>query len=170
VFFIQNNQWAISVPLEKQSKAPTLAHKAIGYGMSGYHVDGNDAAAVYTVTSEALAKARAGGGPSIVEGLTYRLEPHTNADDTSRYRDASDADPWRASDPIVRFNRLLGADENAYAEEADRMMAELRAEMNQDAHVDPDELFEHVYAVPTPRLRAQAAALRAELAADRGDT
>jgi pyruvate dehydrogenase E1 component alpha subunit len=169
VFFIQNNQWAISVPLDKQSKAPTLAHKAIGYGMPGYHVDGNDAAAVHMVTSEALSRARSGGGPSIVEGLTYRLDPHTNSDDTSRYRDASDADPWRASDPIARFNRLLGTDESAYADEADRMMAELRTEMNQDAHVEPDELFEHVYAVPTPRLRGQAAALRAELAADRGE-
>ncbi|CAM3322161.1 thiamine pyrophosphate-dependent dehydrogenase E1 component subunit alpha [Kibdelosporangium persicum] len=169
VFFIQNNQWAISVPLAKQSKAPTLAHKAIGYGMPGHHVDGNDAAAVYTVVSEALARARAGHGPSIVEGLTYRVDPHTNSDDTNRYRDPSDAEPWRASDPIIRFNRLLGVDESAYAEEADRMMAELRAEMNKDAHVDPDELFEHVYAEPTPRLRTQRAALRAELAADRGE-
>jgi 2-oxoisovalerate dehydrogenase E1 component alpha subunit len=146
-----------------------LAHKAIGYGMPGHHVDGNDAAAVYTVVSEALARARAGHGPSIVEGLTYRVDPHTNSDDTNRYRDPSDAEPWRASDPILRFNRLLGVDESAYAEEADRMMAELRAEMNKDAHVDPDELFEHVYAEPTPRLRAQRAALQAELAADRGE-
>ncbi|MCE7006625.1 thiamine pyrophosphate-dependent dehydrogenase E1 component subunit alpha [Kibdelosporangium philippinense] len=169
VFFIQNNQWAISVPLFKQSKAPTLAHKAIGYGMPGYQVDGNDAAAVYTVVSDALARARSGGGPSIVEGLTYRIEPHTNSDDTNRYRDPGDAEPWRAADPIIRFNRLLGLDESAYAEEADRMMAELRAEMNQDAHVDPADLFEHVYAVPTPRLRAQRDALRAELAADRGE-
>jgi 2-oxoisovalerate dehydrogenase E1 component alpha subunit len=169
VFFIQNNQWAISVPLAKQSKAPTLAHKAIGYGMPGYHVDGNDAAAVYAVTSEALARARAGGGPSIVEGLTYRIDPHTNSDDTSRYRDPADAEPWRSRDPIARFDRLLGLDESAYQQEADRMATELRAEMNQDAHVDPDQLFEHVYAVPTPRLRAQAAALREELAADRGE-
>ncbi|MDR4215822.1 pyruvate dehydrogenase (acetyl-transferring) E1 component subunit alpha, partial [Bacillus paralicheniformis] len=101
---------------------------------------------VYTVVSEALARARSGGGPSIVEGLTYRVEPHTNSDDTNRYRDPSDAEPWRAADPIIRFHRLLGVDESAYAEEAARMMAELRAEMNQDAHVDPDELFEHVYA------------------------
>jgi 2-oxoisovalerate dehydrogenase E1 component alpha subunit len=169
VFFVQNNQWAISVPLAKQSKAPTLAHKAVGYGMPGYHVDGNDAAAVYAVTSEALSRARAGGGPSIVEGLTYRIDPHTNSDDTSRYRDPSDAEPWRARDPIARFDRLLGLDESAYLEEAERMATDLRAEMNRDPHVDPDELFENVYAVPTPRLRAQAAALRDELAADRGE-
>jgi 2-oxoisovalerate dehydrogenase E1 component alpha subunit len=166
VFFIQNNQWAISVPLDKQSRAPTLAHKAIGYGMPGYHVDGNDAAAVYEVTREALARARAGGGPSIVEGLTYRIDPHTNSDDTSRYRDAADAEPWRAKDPIARFDRLLGLDSDAYAEEAERMATGLRAEMNRDAHVEPDELFEHVYATPTPRLRAQAQALRDELAAE----
>jgi pyruvate dehydrogenase E1 component alpha subunit len=164
VFFIQNNQWAISVPLDKQSKAPTLAHKAIGYGMPGFHVDGNDAAAVYAVTKDALDRARAGGGPSIVEGLTYRVDPHTNSDDTSRYRDAADAEPWRAKDPIARFDRLLGLTADAYTEEADRMAAGLRAEMNKDAHVEPDELFEHVYATPTPRLRAQAAFLRDELA------
>lgn len=169
VFFIQNNQWAISVPLEKQTKAPTLAHKAIGYGMPGHHVDGNDAAAVYEVTRAALDRARAGGGPSIVEGLTYRIDPHTNSDDTSRYRDAADAEPWRAKDPIARFDRLLSLDSDAYAEEAERMAIDLRAEMNRDAHVEPDELFEHVYAVPTPRLKAQREFLRAELAADRGE-
>lgn len=169
VFFVQNNQWAISVPLDKQSKAPTLAHKAIGYGMPGYYVDGNDAAAVYAVTSQALARARTGGGPSIVEGLTYRIDPHTNSDDTSRYRDPSDAEPWRARDPIARLDRLLGLDETVYTEEAERMARVLRAEMNRDPHIDPDELFENVYAVPTPRLRAQAAALRDELAADRGE-
>jgi pyruvate dehydrogenase E1 component alpha subunit len=166
VFFVQNNQWAISVPLSKQSKAPTLAHKAIGYGMQGFHVDGNDAAAVYKVTSEALTRAREGGGPSIVEGLTYRIDPHTNSDDTSRYREASDAEPWRAKDPIARLDRLLGLDESAYREEAEQMAAALRAEMNIDPVVDPDELFANVYAEPTPRLRAQAAALRDEIAAE----
>jgi 2-oxoisovalerate dehydrogenase E1 component alpha subunit len=169
VFFIQNNQWAISVPLSKQSKAPTLAHKAIGYGMPGHHVDGNDAAAVYQVTKQALDRARAGGGPSIVEGLTYRIDPHTNSDDTSRYRDASDAEPWRAKDPIARFDRLLRTDQDAYAEEAERMAADLRTEMNKDAHVDPDVLFEHVYATIPPRLAAQRQFLRDELAADQGE-
>jgi 2-oxoisovalerate dehydrogenase E1 component alpha subunit len=169
VFFIQNNQWAISVPIAKQSKAPTLAHKAIGYGMPGHHVDGNDAAAVYAVTKEALDRARTGGGPSIVEGLTYRVDPHTNSDDTSRYRSPADAEPWRAKDPIARFDRLLGLDSGTYAEEAERMAADLRTEMNKDAHVEPDELFEHVYATPTPRLRAQAAFLRDEIAADGED-
>lgn len=169
VFFIQNNQWAISVPLSKQSKAPTLAHKAIGYGMPGHHVDGNDAAAVYQVTKQALDRARAGGGPSIVEGLTYRIDPHTNSDDTSRYRDPADAEPWRARDPIARFDRLLRTDQDTYAEEAERMAADLRTEMNKDAHVDPDVLFEHVYATIPPRLVAQRQFLREELAADRED-
>jgi 2-oxoisovalerate dehydrogenase E1 component alpha subunit len=166
VFFVQNNQWAISVPLSKQSKAPTLAHKAIGYGMPGHHVDGNDAAAVYHVTKQALDRARAGGGPSIVEGLTYRVDPHTNSDDTSRYRDPADAEPWRAKDPIARFDRLLRTDQDTYAEEAERLAADLRTEMNKDAHVDPDMLFEHVYATVPPRLAAQRQFLRDELAAD----
>jgi pyruvate dehydrogenase E1 component alpha subunit len=98
--------------------------------------------------------------------LTYRIDPHTNSDDTSRYREASDAEPWRAKDPIARLDRLLGLDESAYREEAEQMAAALRAEMNIDPVVDPDELFANVYAEPTPRLRAQAAALRAEIAAE----
>ncbi len=174
VFFVQNNQWAISVPLAKQSKAPTLAHKAIGYGMPGHHVDGNDAAAVHAVVSAALTNARAGRGPSLVEGLTYRMDAHTNADDAARYRTADDIEKWKQRDPIDRITRLLRQrdlfdDSTAQVEEeAEGAAARLRAELGAEPEAEPAELFAHVYADPTPRLQEQAAALRDELAAEKG--
>lgn len=90
VFLVQNNGFAISVPLHKQTAAPSLAHKAVGYGMPGRLVDGNDAAAVHQVLSEAVARARRGGGPTLVEAVTYRVDAHTNADDATRYREADE--------------------------------------------------------------------------------
>ncbi|MEU1290705.1 thiamine pyrophosphate-dependent enzyme, partial [Kitasatospora sp. NPDC005856] len=95
VFLVQNNGYAISVPLAKQSAAPTLAHKAVGYGMRGRLVDGNDVAAVHQVLSEAVERARAGGGPTLVEALTYRIDAHTNADDATRYRTEPEVAAWR---------------------------------------------------------------------------
>ena len=86
VFFVQNNGYAISVPLAKQTAAPSLAHKGIGYGVPGMLVDGNDAAAVYAAVRRAVASAAAGGGPTLIEAVTYRIEAHTNADDATRYR------------------------------------------------------------------------------------
>lgn len=173
VFVIQNNQWAISVPVAKQSKAPTLAHKAIGYGMPGRLVDGNDVAAVHTVVSKALAEARAGLGPSIVEGVTFRMSAHTNADDQTRYRAADEEREWLERDPIDRTNVFLRAagvldDRGAEAidREAEELAARLRADLNSDSDLDPAELFAHVYTEPTPRLREQAAALAEEIARD----
>ncbi len=87
VFFVQNNGYAISVPLAKQTAAPSLAHKGIGYGVPGELIDGNDAAAVYPRCRAAVARAAAGDGPTLIEALTYRIEAHTNADDATRYRD-----------------------------------------------------------------------------------
>ena len=86
VFYVQNNQWAISVPLQSQTVAPSIAHKAIGYGMPGVRVDGNDVLACYAVMAEAAARARRGDGPTLIEAITYRLAPHTTSDDPSRYR------------------------------------------------------------------------------------
>lgn len=172
VFVVQNNQWAISVPIAKQSSAPTLAHKAIGYGMPGYHVDGNDAAAMHAVVSHALAEARAGHGPSIVEGLTYRMDAHTNADDAGRYREAADVDRWRDKDPIDRLATFLRERGELDAAEVDRVAAaaedfaaDVRTRLNTDPVLDPTELFDHVYAEQTTQLRAQRAMLLAELAA-----
>ncbi|MFJ3744256.1 pyruvate dehydrogenase (acetyl-transferring) E1 component subunit alpha [Streptomyces albidoflavus] len=173
VFLVQNNGFAISVPLDKQTAAPSLAHKAVGYGMPGRLVDGNDALAVHTVLAEAVARARAGGGPTLVEAITYRIDAHTNADDATRYRGAEEVEAWRAHDPVELMEGALRArglgDEAAFAavrEDAERFAASLRERMNADAELTPADLFDHVYAEPTPQLREQAAQLRAELDAE----
>jgi pyruvate dehydrogenase E1 component alpha subunit len=173
VFLVQNNGFAISVPLAKQTAAPSLAHKAVGYGMPGRLVDGNDIAAVHRVLTEAVARAREGGGPTLVEAITYRLDAHTNADDATRYREDSEVEAWREHDPIAVLERALRErdllDEALVrdtAEEAERMAAALRERMNEDPVLDPMEMFAHVYAEPTPQLREQAAMLRAELEAE----
>ncbi|MEV7995312.1 pyruvate dehydrogenase (acetyl-transferring) E1 component subunit alpha [Streptomyces sp. NPDC086077] len=172
VFLVQNNGFAISVPLAKQTAAPSLAHKAVGYGMPGRLVDGNDAAAVHEVLADAVRHARAGGGPTLVEAVTYRLEAHTNADDDKRYRADSELDAWRDHDPITLLERELTgrgwldeAGVRAAREDAETLAADLRARLNQDPQLDPMELFDHVYAEPTPQLREQQALLRAELEA-----
>ncbi|CAM5323240.1 Pyruvate dehydrogenase E1 component alpha subunit OS=Streptomyces griseomycini OX=66895 GN=FHS37_002017 PE=4 SV=1 [Streptomyces griseomycini] len=109
VFLVQNNGFAISVPLAKQTAAPSLAHKAVGYGMPGRLVDGNDAAAVHEVLADAVRHARAGGGPTLVEAITYRVEAHTNADDATRYRGDAEVETWRQHDPIALLERELTA-------------------------------------------------------------
>jgi pyruvate dehydrogenase E1 component alpha subunit len=173
VFLVQNNGFAISVPLAKQTAAPTLAHKAVGYGMPGRLVDGNDVAAVHEVLSEAVAHARAGGGPTLVEAVTYRIDAHTNADDATRYRGDAEVEAWRDHDPIALLEGELTQrgllDEDgirAAREEADAMAADLRARMNQDPELDPMDLFAHVYAQPTTQLLEQKAQLQAELDAE----
>ncbi|MFF3316804.1 pyruvate dehydrogenase (acetyl-transferring) E1 component subunit alpha [Streptomyces sp. NPDC003035] len=173
VFLVQNNGFAISVPLAKQTAAPSLAHKAVGYGMPGRLVDGNDAVAVHQVLTEAVARARRGGGPTLVEAVTYRIEAHTNADDATRYRGDSEVEAWKAHDPIVLLERELTErgmlDEDgrrAAAEAAETMAAALRERMNADPVLDPMDLFAHVYAEQTTQLREQAAQLRAELDAE----
>ncbi|MBG0853842.1 pyruvate dehydrogenase (acetyl-transferring) E1 component subunit alpha [Streptomyces spinoverrucosus] len=172
VFLVQNNGFAISVPLAKQTAAPSLAHKAVGYGMPGRLVDGNDAAAVHEVLAHAVRHARAGGGPTLVEAVTYRVEAHTNADDDKRYRADSEVDAWRDHDPIALLERELTergwldeAGARAAREDAEALAADLRARLNQDPELDPMDLFAHVYAEPTPQLREQQALLRAELEA-----
>ncbi|WP_234312202.1 pyruvate dehydrogenase (acetyl-transferring) E1 component subunit alpha [Streptomyces griseus] len=173
VFFVQNNGFAISVPLAKQTAAPSLAHKAVGYGMPGRLVDGNDVVAVHQVLTEAVARARRGGGPTLVEAITYRIDAHTNADDATRYRADGEVETWRAHDPVLLLERELTArgllDEDgrrAAADAAETMAAELRERMNADPVLDPMDLFTHVYAEQTAQLREQAAQLRAELEAE----
>ena len=177
VFLVQNNGFAISVPLAKQTAAPSLAHKAVGYGMPGRLVDGNDAVAVHEVLADAVRHAREGGGPTLVEAITYRIEAHTNADDATRYRGDTEVEAWRAHDPIALLEHELTErgliDEDgikAARDAAETMAAELRAHMNQDPVLDPMDLFAHVYAEPTPQLREQRDQLAAELAAEREGT
>lgn len=171
VFLIQNNQYAISVPLSRQSHARTLADKAIGYGMPGYSVDGNDPAAMYAVLSAAVERARVGGGPTLIEGVTYRMEAHTNSDDPTRYRNADEVDAWRRRDPLTRLEAYLrkaGAldDDVAaqFAEDAEELAAQTRDVMNAAPELDPLELFDHVYANARPALAEQRDALARELA------
>ncbi|TFD68021.1 pyruvate dehydrogenase (acetyl-transferring) E1 component subunit alpha [Cryobacterium ruanii] len=173
VFVVQNNQFAISVPLDKQMACRTIADKAIGYGMPGYYVDGNDVAAMYAVISAAMDRARSGGGPTLIEGLTYRIEAHTNSDDPTRYRKTADVDLWRSRDPIERLETYLVA-QGALSDEmrasiaaaAEKLAATTRDCMTEQAVIDPLELFEHVYATPRTALAEQRAFLAAELDVD----
>ena len=176
VFFVQNNGYAISVPLAKQTHAPSLAHKGIGYGMRSVLVDGNDAAAVYAVVSDAVAAAARGEGPTLIEAITYRIEAHTNADDATRYRDRDEVEEWLAKDPVDRLRTYLTGrgllDETADAEIAEQAEAEaarLRARMNVDTEHDPRALFRDVYATQTAALRRQEQELLDEIAADQED-
>lgn len=166
IFFVQNNGYAISVPLSNQSVAPSLAHKAVGYGMAGERVDGNDLGALMAVLDRAVTITRAGAGPLLIEAETYRMQAHTNADDDTRYRVGEEVKEWEGKDPLVRMKAYLtglGLLDDAAAERiaggAETMAGELRAVMNADVTPDPAELFAHVYATPTPQLDEQAASL-----------
>ncbi|MGO1543958.1 MAG: pyruvate dehydrogenase (acetyl-transferring) E1 component subunit alpha [Gulosibacter sp.] len=172
VFFVQNNQYAISTPLQSQTRSRSIADRAAGLGMRGVWVDGNDVAAVIAVLQDAVARARAGQGPTLVESRTYRLESHTNSDDPTRYRTSEEAQAWAPFDPIQRLatylrdRDLLGeeleAEINAAAEDN---AAKTRDAMNETVEVDPLELFEHVYASPRASLLEQRELLAEELAA-----
>ncbi|WP_438872818.1 thiamine pyrophosphate-dependent enzyme [Paractinoplanes hotanensis] len=163
VFLIQNNEYAISVPLARQTAAPSLAHKGVGYGIPGERVDGNDVAALLSVLGEAVARARAGGGPQLVEAHTYRMQAHTNADDATRYRASADVEAWVGRDPVTRLSAYLQIDESDFRARAERVAEHLRDGLNRDIEPDPDQLFAHVYDRPTTQLREQAAQLADEL-------
>lgn len=164
VFICQNNGWAISTPLTAQTRAGTIAQKAVAYGMPGVQVDGNDVLATYRATSEALARARSGGGPTLVEAVTYRLMMHTTADDPTKYRDEGTTKEWWERDPLVRMGRYLkrkGIWDDARQEELKR---ELKAQV--DAEVKRfetprdfklDAPFDHVFGEPVPELERQRA-------------
>jgi len=173
VFLVQNNRYAISVPLAKQSAAPSLAYKGVGYGVRSEQVDGNDPVAMLAVLRAAVEHARSGQGPVLVEAHTYRMDAHTNADDPSRYRDPAEVEAWVSRDPLTRLEAYLRRagvldDEVAarLSEEAEAFAADLRSRMNADPVVDPMSLFEHVYATPTPQLLEQREQVRAELEAE----
>ena len=175
IFFVQNNQYAISVPLDKQTAAPTLAHKAIGYGMPGYRVDGNDVLATYAVTKRAVERARAGEGPAFIEALTYRMEAHTTSDDPTRYRTKDELNEAAKTDPIARMKNLLLARglydddlEREIDEQAQSVATYVRDGIYDADHGDPMELFEHVYVDPSGHFDEQAAQLRAELDGSEG--
>ncbi|WP_396157817.1 pyruvate dehydrogenase (acetyl-transferring) E1 component subunit alpha [Arthrobacter sp.] len=171
IFFVQNNEYAISVPLKNQSVAPSLAHKAIGYGMPGERVDGNDAAALLAVLGAAVDRAREGGGPALVEAHTYRMQAHTNADDATRYRAAADVEDWVPRDPLTRLRTYLrdlgvldDAAEETMAAGAETVAARIRDGLNTDTVPEPMDLFNFVYEHRTPQLAEQAALLQDEIA------
>lgn len=169
IFVIENNGWAISTPTSSQTAAATLASRGEGYGMPSVRVDGNDLLAMHHVTAEAVARARRGEGPTLIEAITYRVLPHTSSDDPARYRDSAEAEEWREKrDPGMRLRAYLSGRglwsdllEEAMIAEVD---AELRAELElADAApgIEPWELLEHVFETPTPEMREQQAELRA---------
>ncbi|NUT58526.1 MAG: pyruvate dehydrogenase (acetyl-transferring) E1 component subunit alpha [Agromyces sp.] len=161
VFFCQNNQWAISEPVGLQSKQP-LARRADGFGMPGIRVDGNDVLAVLAATRIALDRARRGEGPTLIEAVTYRLGPHTTADDPKRYRTDEELAEWGTRDPLARVLTLLASTgfdteglEREVAEEAGRVAAELRAAITTIPDPDAMTVFDHVYAEPNTHLARQ---------------
>ena len=168
VFLCNNNQWAISLPVRKQTATKTLAEKAIAYGFDGVRVDGMDALAVVAAVWEARRKARAGGGPTLVEAVTYRLGPHSSSDDPSRYRDEKEVEPWRKRDPIDLLRKHIIA-RGVWDGEADkRLVQELDDAITEAVHAverSPpppiDALFTDVYAETPWHLREQLEDLRA---------
>ncbi|WP_374200075.1 pyruvate dehydrogenase (acetyl-transferring) E1 component subunit alpha [Arthrobacter sp. zg-Y1110] len=154
VFFCSNNQWAISEPVTLQAQVP-IANRAPGFGIPSIRVDGNDVLAVMAATREALDRARSGNGPTFIEAVTYRMGPHTTADDPTRYRDSAELERWRRKDPLSRLQALL-ASMGLFTEEfaaeagrrADDVAAELRAACLGMPDPVPAEVFAHVYSEP----------------------
>jgi pyruvate dehydrogenase E1 component alpha subunit len=169
IFICQNNQWAISTPVSKQT-AGTIADRAAGYGFPGVRVDGNDPLAMYQVTADARARAVAGEGPTLIEAITYRLGAHTTADDPTRYVDPEEEERWRVRDPLVRFRAWMRAtgrwDDAAEAEAATWCTSEIDRAVEEVAAAGPpsnDLLFDNVWATDPPGLAAQRAELLAGL-------
>ena len=162
VFLCQNNGWAISMPTSRQTASETIAQKAVAYGMPGVRVDGNDLLAVYEASREAVERARAGDGPTLIEAVTYRVGPHTTTDDPDRYRDGSEAEKWRSRDPITRVRAYLqaeGAWDEAWEEDIESTEHDAVERAVEEAEaLEPfgaGEIFEAMFAEPTPQLSEQ---------------
>ena len=156
VFFCQNNQWAISEPLERQTRIP-LFKRAAGYGFPGVRVDGNDVLAVEAVVSAALDRARRGGGPTLVEAFTYRMGAHTTSDDPTRYRTTAEGEAWKLKDPIERVRAHIsrsGIADAAFLAEVDAGAEALGEHMRAACRAMPDpgplSMFDHLYATEHP--------------------
>jgi 2-oxoisovalerate dehydrogenase E1 component alpha subunit len=176
VFFCQNNQYAISVPIERQARVP-LFQRAAGFGFPGVRVDGNDVLAVLAVTRAALAAAREGQGPTFIEAFTYRMGAHTTSDDPTRYRLAGELEEWKLRDPIARLKAYLsrsGVADAAFFDsvdaEGDELAARIRRGTVDMPDPDPTAMFDHVYAEQTPHLAAQRAEFVAYRASFEGET
>ena len=161
VFFCQNNQWAISEPLERQSRVP-LYQRASGFGFPGVRVDGNDVFACLAVTRKALQAAREGQGPTLIEAFTYRMGAHTTTDDPTRYRLAAELEAWKLKDPLERVKVYLsrtGAADAAFFEAIDAEAAEVGRNVRQSCLAMPDPqplaIFENIYSEPNALLDAE---------------
>ena len=162
IFFCQNNQWAISLPREKQTRSKTLAEKAEAYGFGGVVVDGTDVRAVYQAVREARERAVNGGGPTLIEAQVYRLGPHSTSDDPRRYRSDEEVAKWRERDPLARLKAELHAagalDDTADQKIWDDAKAQLAAvlvESEREPPMAPASIFADVYATPIPRLEEE---------------
>ena len=161
VFFCQNNQWAISEPIEKQSRIP-LYQRAFGFGFPGIRVDGNDVLACYAVSQAALQRAREGSGPTLVEAYTYRMGAHTTSDDPTRYRVTEELEHWKLKDPIARVKAYLvrnGVTPDDFFDsvnaEADQIAAQLRKDCLEMPDPSPLDMFDQVYEDESPELAAE---------------
>jgi pyruvate dehydrogenase E1 component alpha subunit len=155
IFFCQNNHWAISVPVEKQTASETIAVKAKAYGFEGVRVDGNDVLAVYRTTKEAVDKARKGGGPTLIEAITYRMGPHSSSDDPKRYRTDLEMDEWQKRDPIIRFRKYLEK-KRIWTEEDEK-------KAQSDANQQIDEAVAYAEKLPKPALETLFTDVYAEM-------
>jgi 2-oxoisovalerate dehydrogenase E1 component alpha subunit len=174
VFFCQNNQYAISEPLERQTRVP-LYRRAAGFGFPGVRVDGNDVLATYAVTKAALDNARLGQGPTMIEAYTYRMGAHTTSDDPTRYRIASEVEAWQAKDPIKRVRAYLernGIADEAYFtgvdQEATETAIHLRERVLNMPNPEPVQMFDHVYPHGSPLLDEERAQFTSYLASFEG--
>jgi 2-oxoisovalerate dehydrogenase E1 component alpha subunit len=170
VFFCQNNQWAISEPLERQTRIP-LYQRARGFGFPGVRVDGNDVLAVLAVTRDALARARDGGGPTLIEAYTYRMGAHTTSDDPTRYRLAAELETWKLKDPIERVKAYVSrsgvGDSEFFAgvdADSDALAAHVRAGCLALEDPHPTAMFDHVYAEGSALLDEEREQMSAYLA------
>jgi pyruvate dehydrogenase E1 component alpha subunit len=161
VFFCQNNQWAISEPIERQTRIP-LYQRALGFGFPGVRVDGNDVMATYAVTQAALQRARDGQGPTFVEAYTYRMGAHTTTDDPTRYRLSDDVESWKLKDPIARVEAYLrrnGLIDTEFVDDLKKEADDLGAHLREGCKSMPDpkamQMFDHVYADMPEELVAQ---------------
>jgi pyruvate dehydrogenase E1 component alpha subunit len=161
ILFCQNNGWAISVPLARQT-AGKIYRKAEGYGFPGVRVDGNDVLAVYRATREATERARADGTPTLIEAMTYRMGPHSTADDRSRYQPEEEIEQWRSLDPLFRFRKYLeteGAIDHAFVEQVENDAGELAAQIRAGIVGAPPrearEIFEWTFTELAPHLTRQ---------------
>jgi pyruvate dehydrogenase E1 component alpha subunit len=170
VFVVQNNQWAISVPARRQTASVTFAIKGVAYGVPSVRVDGNDVLAVYTASREAVERARRGEGPTLIEAVTYRMGPHTTADDPSKYRDPEEVKLFERLDPIARFRKFLykkgvldeDQDKRIWEEWGSRIEATVKKCYDKPP-LPVDVIFENVYSKPTWNLVEQHEELRESL-------